>query len=142
MRTGLLLLAGSLVAGAALAADSTMLLTGSAAFADWRVDAPGVRRLITPADLPPPFATASVANRPGRAPRTPAVAPRAPPDFAVDLFASGLADPRVVRTVLEGLGLPAEAAGNRFISGIVVLILFYDGIGVIGVNNNGIRIAG
>ena len=38
---------------------------GSQAYGDWSADAPGVRRLITPADLPPPFATRSAANPPG-----------------------------------------------------------------------------
>ena len=54
-------LSACLAAAAALAADRP-LLTGPAAFGDWRTDAPGVRRLITPADLPPPFATRSTAN--------------------------------------------------------------------------------
>ena len=35
--------------------------TGAEAFGDWRTDSPGVRRLITPADLPAPFATKSAA---------------------------------------------------------------------------------
>ena len=81
-------LAACLAAATALAADRP-LLTGAAAFGDWRTDAPGVRRLITPADLPPPFATRSIANPSRRAPRTMAVAPKAPPGFAVDLFATG-----------------------------------------------------
>jgi glucose/arabinose dehydrogenase len=112
MRTGLLLLAGLLGATMALAADSPVL-TGAAAFGDWRTDAPGVRRLITPADMPPPFATPSVANPPGRAPRTPAVLPRAPPGFVVDLFASGLDEPRVIRTAPNGDVLVAESGAGR-----------------------------
>ncbi len=31
--------------------------SGATAYGDWRDDAPGVRRLITPADLPSPYAT-------------------------------------------------------------------------------------
>ena len=39
-------------------------MTASAtAYGDWRDDAPGVRRFITPADLPSPYATRSTANR-------------------------------------------------------------------------------
>ena len=38
--------------GSALAADAVR--TGSAAFGDWRNDAPGVRRHITPQDIQPP----------------------------------------------------------------------------------------
>jgi hypothetical protein len=37
---------------------------GIAAYGDWRSDAPGVRRKITPADLPPSYATASANNAP------------------------------------------------------------------------------
>jgi glucose/arabinose dehydrogenase len=112
MRKGLLLLAGSLGATAALAADSRVV-TGAAAFGDWRTDAPGVRRLITPADMPPPFATPSVANFPGRAPRTAAVVPQAPPGFVVDLFASGLDQPRVIRTAPNGDVFVAESGAGR-----------------------------
>ena len=105
-------LSACLAAAAALAADRP-LLTGAAAFGDWRTDAPGVRRLITPADLPPPFATRSIANPSRRAPRTTAVAPNAPPGFAVDLFATGLAEPRVIRTAPNGDVFVAESGAGR-----------------------------
>ena len=48
--------------GAAPAFADEAVRTGAAAFGDWRTDAPGVRRLITPADLPAPYATHSTAN--------------------------------------------------------------------------------
>ncbi len=105
-------LAACLAAAAALAADRP-LLTGAAAFGDWRTDAPGVRRLITPADLPPPFATLSIANPSRRAPRTMAVAPKAPSGFAVDLFATGLAEPRVIRISPNGDVFVAESGAGR-----------------------------
>ena len=38
-------------------ANGGKLLRGEGAYGDWREDAPGVRRLITPADLPKPYAT-------------------------------------------------------------------------------------
>ena len=44
-------------------ADSK-LLTGRAAMGDWTGDAPGVRRKITIADLPPPNERQSANNRP------------------------------------------------------------------------------
>ena len=55
--------AGVLAAMLALDADGTVL-RGSAAFGDWRKDKPGVRRLLTPQDLPPPYVTPSAANFP------------------------------------------------------------------------------
>jgi glucose/arabinose dehydrogenase len=104
--------AACLSAATALAADGG-LQTGPAAFGDWRTDAPGVRRLITPADMPPPYATPSVANPSRRAPRTPAVVPKAPPGFSVDLFAEGLSAPRVIRTAPNGDVFVAESGAGR-----------------------------
>ena len=46
----------SLIGAPALAAP----LTGAAAYGDWRTDAPGVWRKITPSDLPPPDVHLSV----------------------------------------------------------------------------------
>src|SRR5208337_2683851 len=100
-----------LFAATALAADDVR--TGPAAYGDWRTDAPGVRRLITPADMPPPDATRSVANPSRRAPRTPAVTPRAPPGFSVDLFAEGLSAPRVIRTAPNGDIFVADSGAGR-----------------------------
>jgi len=40
------------------------LLTGKAAMGDWTGDAPGVRRKITVADLPPPNENRSASNSP------------------------------------------------------------------------------
>ena len=40
------------------------VLTGSDAQGDWTTDAPGVRRRLTLADLPPDYATPSVDNGP------------------------------------------------------------------------------
>ena len=60
MRLGFLVLL--CLAGAAPAFADEAVRTGAAAFGDWRTDAPGVRRLITPADLPAPYATRSTAN--------------------------------------------------------------------------------
>ena len=59
-----LLLASLLIAGSSLPAlaDDGATRIGAAAYGDWRSDAPGVRRLITPADLPAPVATRSAAN--------------------------------------------------------------------------------
>src|SRR5271157_5098541 len=74
---------------AAAFGQSSPVLTGTAAYGDWRNDAPGVRRKITPADMPPPYATPSAANPSRSAPRAPGALPTAPPGFSVDLFAEG-----------------------------------------------------
>ena len=52
MMRPILLAALLLCVGEAIAADNVR--TGSAAKGGWRDDAPGVRRLVTPQDMPPP----------------------------------------------------------------------------------------
>ena len=111
MRLGFLVLLGLAVAGTAFADEP--IRTGPAAFGDWRSDAPGVRRLITPADLPAPFATRSAANMSQLAVRTEADIPKAPPGFTVDLFASGLNAPRVIRIAPNGDIFVAETGAGR-----------------------------
>jgi glucose/arabinose dehydrogenase len=87
--------------------------TGKAAFGDWRDDAPGVRRLITPADLPPPHATPAAANPSEQTARPRSAWPKAPAGFAVDLFASGLSRPRVIRVAPNGDVFVAESGAGR-----------------------------
>ncbi len=94
------------------AADQTVR-TGKDAFGDWTTDAPGVRRKITVADLPPPYATASSGNWP-RIVAPPAGATlKVPPGFKVELFASDLAEPRLVRVAPNGDIFIAESSSNR-----------------------------
>ncbi len=100
-----------IAAGGAFAADAVR--TGPAAYGDWRADAPGVRRLITAADLPPPFATLSAGNPSRRAARKPSDVPKAPDGFSVDLFAKGLSVPRVIRTAPNGDIFVAESGAGR-----------------------------
>ncbi|MBX3219939.1 MAG: sorbosone dehydrogenase family protein [Labilithrix sp.] len=100
---------------AALATPPTPgeLLTGQAAMGDWTTDAPGVRRKIVPADLPPPFATKSANNNPRRIPRPNGASPRVPPGFEVTLFASGLERPRMARVAPNGDLFVAESESHR-----------------------------
>lgn len=106
----LLWLAGS---AAPILAGSDHIHMGPAAFGDWRADEPGRRRLITPADLPQPGATPSVASPP-RVVRRPAGAlPKVPPGFKVELFASGLSYPRLMRTAPNGDIFLAETEAGR-----------------------------
>jgi glucose/arabinose dehydrogenase len=111
MRLGFLVLLG--LAGATPAFADDAVRTGAAAFGDWRTDAPGVRRLITPADLPAPFATHSTANMSKHEAWSETGVPKAPPGFAVDLFATGLNTPRVLRIAPNGDIFLAETGAGR-----------------------------
>jgi glucose/arabinose dehydrogenase len=90
-----------------------VLLVGRAAFGDWRSDAPGVRRRIAVADLPPPFATPSAGNAPSIVDRPDGAVPLAPPGFHVTLFASGLEHPRLITVAPDGDVFVAETAAGR-----------------------------
>lgn len=70
-----------------LAAQKT--ITGTAAFADWSQQKPGVRRKITKADLPEPNPAESVDNGPTLIVRPRDAWPIAPPGFKVELYAGG-----------------------------------------------------
>ena len=95
------------------AAETQLLLTGARAFGDWHEDAPGVRRKITVADLPPPFATKSAGNDPQIVPRPPGAGPKVPPGFVVDEFASGLERPREIRAAPNGDLFISESYSGR-----------------------------
>jgi hypothetical protein len=95
-----------------LAQPATGVLEGRAAFGDWRADRPGVRRLIKPRDLPPPQPAEAAANFVRVAHRTDEK-PVVPSSFAVDLFASGLAGPRIIRAAPNGDIFLAESRAGR-----------------------------
>src|SRR5437879_7756904 len=113
--------AGALISGllaatawqGADAAERGQLLSGTAAFGDWRADAPGVRRKITPDDLPAPFATRAASNGPRVVPRPASAALKVPPGFQVELFASGLDEPRTLVTAPNGDIFVAESSAGR-----------------------------
>ena len=94
------------------AADNAVR-TGASAFGDWTSDAPGVRRKITVADLPPPFATESAGNGPRIVAPPEGARPKVPPGFKVEQFASGLHDPRLLRVAPNGDIFIAESYANR-----------------------------
>ena len=89
------------------------ILTGAAAFGDWRTDAPGVRRHIQPNDLPPPYASRSASNSPDIVQRPAEAALHVPPGFTVTLFAQNLRGPRLMRTAPNGDIFVAETAAGR-----------------------------
>ena len=97
---GVLVLAAWMVE-AANNIDSTTVLTGQAAFADSVSLKPGIARKITPADLPKPYATESARVQPLVA-RPEGAMPIAPAGFKVELFLTGLANPRQIRMAPNG----------------------------------------
>ncbi|MGO9992787.1 MAG: PQQ-dependent sugar dehydrogenase [Steroidobacteraceae bacterium] len=94
-----------------LAAEQGPLLKGEQAVGGWRQDKPGVRRLLTPSDLPPvgnetPALSAVVPNPAGAMPQVPA-------GFSVEMVASGMNIPRVIRTAPNGDLFVAESGANQ-----------------------------
>jgi glucose/arabinose dehydrogenase len=83
------------------------------AFGDTTTDAPGLRRKLTVADLPPPNASESVENPPKVVPRPPNALPRVLPRFKVDLYAEGLSGPRMARVAPNGDLFVVESSVNR-----------------------------
>ncbi|MGC1871384.1 MAG: PQQ-dependent sugar dehydrogenase [Acidobacteriaceae bacterium] len=77
-------------------------------FTDFRYEKPGTIRKITVKDLPPPYATHSAGNGPTIVPRPEGVWPQAPKDFKVGLYATGLDNPRLIRTAPNGDFFVAE----------------------------------
>ena len=95
------------------AASSGEVLVGPAALGDWTTDAPGVRRKILAGDLPAPNATKSVDNGPHLVARPAAAWPRVPGGFRVELFATGLVNPRMARVAPNGDLFVVESEANR-----------------------------
>ena len=88
------------------------VLEGAAAFGDWHGDHPGVRRIIRPQDLPAPNTAESARNFVREVRRTDQK-PIVPNGFEVNLFASGLAEPRIIRVAPNGDVLVAESSAGR-----------------------------
>jgi glucose/arabinose dehydrogenase/cytochrome c2 len=88
------------------------LRTGKAALGDFRGDAPGVRRHLTLADLPPPFQTSSAHNSPRVADSPEGAKLSAPPGFTVELFAKDLDNPRLLRVAPNGDIFVAESSAG------------------------------
>ncbi len=93
------LAACSLLGVAVLVADDSdikNIITGEAAFGDFKSESPGTVRKITVADLPKPFATKGVSNGAKEVPRKDDNWPKAPEGFKVDLYVTGIAAPRKI----------------------------------------------
>ena len=80
-----------------------------APFTDYRFEKPGTIRKITLQDLPAPLATLSSGNSPQLVPRPENAKPQVPPGFKVELYATGLNEPRLIRTAPNGDFFVAES---------------------------------
>ena len=85
----------------------------SAPFTDFRYEQPGQSHKITVQDLPEPAAQQSVGNSPGIVARPEKALPRVPKGFLVQLYASGLDHPRLIRTAPNGDFFLAESESGK-----------------------------
>ncbi len=85
---------------------------GPEAYGDWHTDAPGVVRHLSPDDMPLPAATASSSRGPRLVPRPSGALPVVPPGFNVQIWATGLNTPRVLRTAPNGDVFLAESGAG------------------------------
>ena len=89
-------------AGSAPAFAQNQTLTGQNAFTDYSKEHPGVVRHLTVGDLPAPYATKGVDNGADMVARPQNAWPQAPAGFKVDLYYTGLDQPRLIRTAPNG----------------------------------------
>src|ERR1700689_4507764 len=89
------------------------VLRGRDAFGDATIDHPGLRRLITPADLPAPYATTSAENQAHVVARPSDAWPQAAAGFEVKLYATGLSEPRKIITAPNGDLFVVESQAGR-----------------------------
>jgi hypothetical protein len=102
-----------LICCASASAGAQNVLTGADAFGDWHADAPGVWRHIAPGDLPAPYATRSFGHSPEVIAQPRSARLHVPDGFEASLFASGLDQPRTLRTAPNGDVFLAESGAGR-----------------------------
>jgi glucose/arabinose dehydrogenase len=89
--------------------DVKNVITGTAAFTDYKNEHPGLFRKITVADLPEPFATKGVANSPSLIAKPADAWPKTLPGFKVEQYAGGMNQPREIKTAPNGDFFVAES---------------------------------
>ena len=104
---------GAATASAAGDNGKSATLTGQDAFTDAAHEAPGTRRHVTVADLPEPKTSEAVDNGPKVVPRPEGAWPVAPSGFKVELYATDLENPRLIRTAPNGDIFLAESQANK-----------------------------
>jgi glucose/arabinose dehydrogenase len=83
-----------------------------APFTDYRFEKPGATRHIKVEDLPEPYATQSATAGPKVVARPQNAWPKAPQGFKVEQYATGLNNPRIIRTAPDGDFFLAETNGG------------------------------
>jgi glucose/arabinose dehydrogenase/cytochrome c5 len=81
-------------------------------YTDFREEQPPTVRKITAQELPPPYATDSANNGPELVTRPEGAWPKAPQGFTVQLYATGLDNPRLIRTAPNGDIFLAESSSG------------------------------
>lgn len=104
--------------------SSGPVIAGNAAFTDYTQEKPGVRRKITLADLPQPYATKGVDNGAEMVKRPDGAWPQAPAGFKVTLYEGGLVQPRFITTAPNGDLFVAMSSSNE--------VLVFRGVGTDG----------
>jgi glucose/arabinose dehydrogenase len=82
-------------------------------YTDFRFEEPGKIRKITAQDLPAPYVTASSSNGPQLVARPGDAWPKAPAGFTVQQYATGLDNPRLIRTAPNGDFFLAESSSGK-----------------------------
>lgn len=121
MRASTLFLSIPLAVALMSASNAQETLTGDAAFGTWEPDAPGVRRHIKPHDLPPPSHAENDPEAPDFenmatvVPAPEGAMPDVPEGFSVEVFATGLVQPRVIRIAPNGDIFVADSEAGKVV---------------------------
>ena len=94
-------------------ADKTNAPAPPQPFTDYRYEEPGKVRKITVQDLPAPYATKSASHGAQIVPRPANAWPKSLPGFKVDQYATGLDNPRLLRTAPNGDVFLAESESGQ-----------------------------
>jgi glucose/arabinose dehydrogenase len=93
--------------------ESAHILTGKSALVSTTSPKPGTFRKVAVEDLPAPYATKSVSTVSRIVPRPEGMIPQAPPGFEVQLYATGLEQPRVIQVAPNGDVFVMETRAGR-----------------------------
>src|SRR5438874_1459882 len=95
---------------ASLVLEVALFAQGKSPFYDYRSESPGTIHKLTTKDLPAPFSSKSANNFPVPAPRPEGALPKSLPGFKVQLFATGIDEPRKLLTAPNGDIFLAESS--------------------------------